>query len=147
VVIPCSPVDSSSVSERLSKRLVSPPIRLVGTSISSEKRKLRPLLFDRSLLGAAPYVTEISHPRNRPQATALINTCWFSTSCRPLPTDFPALRLKKGSFSFDPFRSRIDHRRVDLFRNPEPQWRLGLASPLRKSSSLTVRPLRRDRLT
>lgn len=36
-------------------------------------------------------------------------------------------------FSFDPFRSRIDHCRVDLFRDPEPQRGLGLAPSLRKS--------------
>jgi hypothetical protein len=45
-----------------------------------EQPKLMTNLFYRSPQGAAPYVTEISHPRNRPQATALINTCWFSTS-------------------------------------------------------------------
>jgi MFS family permease len=44
-------------------------------------------------IGGGPLVAEIAHPRNRPQATALINTCWYIGSIIAAWTTFGALNI------------------------------------------------------
>lgn len=44
-------------------------------------------------IGGGPLVAEISHPRNRAQCTALINTCWYVGSIIAAWTTFGALNI------------------------------------------------------
>jgi MFS family permease len=44
-------------------------------------------------IGGGPLVAEVAHPRNRPQATALINTCWYIGSIIAAWTTFGALNI------------------------------------------------------
>jgi MFS family permease len=50
-------------------------------------------------IGGGPYVAEICHPRNRPQCTALINTCWYIGSIIAAWVTFGALNIT-GSWSW-----------------------------------------------
>lgn len=50
-------------------------------------------------IGGGPYVAEISHPRNRAQTTALINTCWYIGSIIAAWVTFGALNIN-GSWSW-----------------------------------------------
>jgi MFS family permease len=44
-------------------------------------------------IGGGPLVAEVAHPRNRAQATALINTCWYIGSIIAAWTTFGALNI------------------------------------------------------
>lgn len=44
-------------------------------------------------IGGGPLVAEVSHPRNRAQTTALINTCWYIGSIIAAWTTFGALNI------------------------------------------------------
>jgi hypothetical protein len=103
VAIPCSPVGLWSVSERLSKRSVSPPIRLVRSSISSEKRKLRPLLvwpiaFRCRALCYRDQPSSKPTPSDRIDQHLLVQYVIISTAGR-----LPSASTKQDMFSFRPF--------------------------------------------
>ncbi|RSH83869.1 hypothetical protein EHS25_005484 [Saitozyma podzolica] len=50
-------------------------------------------------VGGGPYTAEISHPRNRAQTTALINTCWYIGSILAAWTCYGALNIS-GAWSW-----------------------------------------------
>lgn len=50
-------------------------------------------------IGGGPLVAEVSHPRNRPQCTALINTCWYIGSIIAAWVTFGALNIS-GAWSW-----------------------------------------------